>query len=72
MNEIEYREILTCECGGTYQYDGYNNIEIEEGFFIIKGDCRCDKCNKYKTYEETHRINYELLYNLELQDIEEE
>lgn len=57
MNEQEVKKYLTCKCNGQFDYDGYNNIEIEDGFIVIKGDCYCDECGKHMEYENLYKID---------------
>ncbi|NFE83134.1 hypothetical protein FDB30_04365 [Clostridium botulinum] len=48
---------IKCElCGGDIEYDGYDSVNIEEGFFVIKGDCYCQECRRYFKYTELHSI----------------
>ena len=49
---------LKCECGSEVEYDGYNNIEIEDGYIVIKGDAICRTCDKEYFYEELHSVNW--------------
>lgn len=63
-------ETRKCECGTEVEYDGYNSIEIEEGFFIITGDAKCINCGKEYKYQEWHRCNFEKPFDVELDEAE--
>jgi len=66
MTKIEIKECLTCDCGGRYEYDGYDSIEIEENYFVIRGDCRCIECGKWNHYTELQLVREP--YEIELED----
>lgn len=57
-----------CECGVEVEYDGYNTIEIEEGFFRIEGDAICPSCNKEYFYTEFHRLDFNNPFEVELEE----
>lgn len=59
-----------CECGQEVFYDGYENIEIEDGFIVIKGDAACPRCNKRYHYEESHVLDFNNPYDVELEEVE--
>lgn len=59
-------EELNCKCGGVFDYDGYNSIEIEDGFIVIKGDCRCNECGKYMEYENLYKVDFDKPFEINL------
>ncbi len=64
-------EYTKCECGGQFEYDGYDNIEIVDGFLVIKGDCKCNECGKEGTYEELHILDFNNPFDVEIDYVEE-
>lgn len=64
-------ELTKCKCGGQFEYDGYNSIEIEEDYFVIKGDCRCNECGKDATYTECHKLEWNNPFDVEIEELEE-
>lgn len=56
-----------CECGGTFIYDGYDEIEINENdLLVISGECKCNKCGTDAYYKEYHNIDFNNPINVEL------
>lgn len=70
MNEKEQKEALKCSCGGEYEYDGYNNIEIVDSYIVIKGDCKCKKCGRWAEYEQLHLLSE--IYDIQVDESEVE
>jgi hypothetical protein len=69
MTRQEVEEYLTCKCGGQFDYDGYETIEIEDGFIVIKGDCYCNECGKHMKYEDLHKVNFNEPYDVILEEV---
>lgn len=60
-----------CECGEEVRFDGYDNIEIEDGCLCIKGKAYCE-CGKVYEYEELHVVDFNKPFGTYLEDITEE
>lgn len=72
MTEQEVERELSCECGGNFHYYGYDTIDIEEGYLVIRGICICNKCRKEMKYEESHMVELGCPDDLFLEEIEDE
>lgn len=57
-----------CECGNEVNYDGYNEIEIEDGYLVIRGDAECSECGKFYKYTECHVVDFNNPIDLELEE----
>lgn len=56
-----------CKCGGLFIPNGYNKIDIDEReLLVIKGDCKCNKCGKEASYEQTHKVDFNNPYDVEI------
>ncbi|WP_312288224.1 hypothetical protein [Terrisporobacter sp.] len=58
-----------CECGHEVDYDGYESIEIEDGFLVIKGYAKCPMCKKDYKYTDDYKCDFENPYDVELEEI---
>lgn len=56
-----------CKCGGTFVYDGYNEIEINErDLLCITGDCKCESCGTEAIYTQYHKVDFENPFDVEI------
>ena len=56
-----------CKCGGTFIYDGYDEIEIDErDLLCITGECKCNNCGKEGIYKDYYAVNFEKTYDVEI------
>lgn len=47
-----------CQCGGTFIYCGYDEIQInEDDQLVISGECTCNKCGNEGYYNEYHNVD---------------
>ena len=60
-----------CDCGAEVEYDGYNNIRIEEDLFRIEGDAVCPGCKKKYSYIEYYRCDFNNPADVVLEEYDE-
>lgn len=60
-------KVRKCKCGGTFIYDGYDEIEIDERELLcITGECKCNSCGIEGIYKEYHEVNFEKPFDIEI------
>ena len=56
-----------CKCGGTFIYDGYDEIEIDERELLcITGECKCNSCGTEAIYKEYFEVDFEKPLDIEI------
>ena len=46
------------KCGNEVDYDGYEKIEFEGGFLVIKGNAKCSECGKKYEYQDLYDMDF--------------
>lgn len=56
-----------CQCGGTFIYHGYDEIEIDENDqLVISGECECNNCGMEGNYKEYHNVDLNNPVNIDI------
>lgn len=59
-----------CECGMEVDYDGYESIDIVDGYLEIRGYATCPNCGKDYKYIDSYDCDFENPYDVELEECE--
>lgn len=62
--------MIKCECNKEAKRDGYDNIEIEDGYVCVKGTAYCE-CGRIFEYEDLYVVDLRNPFDTIVDDVTE-